>query len=34
MAVLVEHRFLWAVGLVFGAAGAVGIGLGVLAMLS
>jgi hypothetical protein len=34
MAVIVEHKFLWTVGLVFGVAGAAGIGLGVLAMLS
>lgn len=34
MAVIVERKSLWAVGLVFGAVGAVGIGLGIYTWLS
>lgn len=34
MAIVVERKLLWTVGLVFGALGTVGIGMGVLTMLS
>ena len=34
ISVIVEHKLLWVAGILFGAAGAAGVGLGVLTMLS